>query len=287
MYQNVPSVHPVPTIYVVDDNVDAATLLVDLLGMASYQSEIFHNGYEALAALEPDSKIKLPHLILLDLMMPGIDGLEVLRRIKANPSLPFIPIIIVTASGESHNRVLGLQSGADDYLTKPINRAELLARVRSLLRLKESHDEQTRLLEEIKTAYDRVNTTNLELAEVEKKKGQMEAMVSTAAAICHEMSQPMTSALITLQLIKQNFEQDAESVEDLQAVELSLLQARTILDKLRALTRYETKTYLGDEHILDLDLSSRNDTHPEDEGYSLRDDRWRKQMISEDEELIG
>jgi len=287
MYQNAPSVPLISSIFVVDDNVDAANLLVDLLGMANYESQIFHSGYAALAALEPNKGSRLPDLILLDLMMPGIDGLEVLRRIKANASLPFIPIIIVTASGESQNRILGLQAGADDYLTKPINRAELLARVRSLLRLKVSYDQQTRLLDEVKAAYDRLNTAHLELAEAEKKKGQMEAMVSTAAAICHEMSQPMTSALITLKLIRQSFDQDESSGEDLEAVEVSLLQARTILDKLRALTRYETKSYLGDEHILDLDLSSRNDNYLHEDGPRLRDDKWRKRMISEDEELIG
>jgi DNA-binding response OmpR family regulator len=279
--------HQLPYIFVVDDNPDAAALLVDLLNMASYQSKIFYSGLEVLDALPLSSNTRLPDLILLDLMMPGIDGLEVIRRIKSNPDLPFIPIIMITASGESKDRIDGLQTGADDYLTKPINRAELMARVRSLLRLKRAYDEQTRLLYEVKAAYDRLNAAHQSLAEAEKKKGQMEAMVSTAAAICHEMSQPLTSALITLQLIKQTSEEEITDNEDFDAVETSLLQARVILDKLRALTRYETKTYLGDEHILDLDLSSRYTNSLEDNAPALRDFDLRNRIVSDEDELIG
>lgn len=115
----------------------------------------------------------------------------------------------------------------------------------------------------------------------------MEAMVSTAAAICHEMSQPLTSALITLQLIKQTHSDEVIVTEDFDAVEMSLLQARVILDKLRALTRYETKTYLGDEHILDLDLSSRNETPLNEHTPALRDHDLRSRLINDDDELIG
>ncbi len=276
-----------PYIFVVDDNQDAAALLVDLLGLANYQAVTFYNGFEVLEALENPPNSKLPDLILLDLMMPGIDGLEVIRRIKANQSLPFIPIIMITASGETQDRITGLQTGADDYLTKPINRAELIARVRSLLRLKQAYDDQSRLLTEIKTAYDRLNDAHLHLADAEKKKGQMEAMVSTAAAICHEMSQPLTSAMITLQLLKQSAEEELADSEDFETVETSLLQARVILDKLRALTRYETKSYLGDEHILDLDLSSRSENSFEDDGPTLRDSDFYRRRIGLDDELIG
>ncbi|MEI6044114.1 MAG: response regulator [Chloroflexota bacterium] len=282
--------HQLPYIFVVDDNPDAAALLVDLLNMASYKSKTFYSGIELLEVLQLPSGTsgnRLPDLILLDLMMPGMDGLEVIRRIKSNPDLPFIPIIMITASGESQDRIAGLQTGADDYLTKPINRAELIARVRSLLRLKRAYDEQTRLLHEVKAAYDRLNAVHLSLAEAEKKKGQMEAMVSTAAAICHEMSQPLTSALITLQLIKQTSEEDVTSTEDFDAVETSLLQARVILDKLRALTRYETKTYLGDEHILDLDLSSSLINSSDEDGPALREINWNNRMVNDDDDLIG
>ena len=161
---------------------------------------------------------------------------------------------MITSSADSQNRVLGLQTGADDFLAKPVNRAELLARVRSLSRLKEVYDEKVDLLNDVQEAYNRLAAAQGELIEVEKRKSQMEAMMTTAAGICHEMSQPLTSALITLQLLRQT--DNPKITDDIYTIETSLLQARIILDKLRALTRYETKPYLGEELILDIDRSS-------------------------------
>jgi two-component system, cell cycle response regulator len=80
-------------------------------------------------------------IVLLDIMMPGMDGFEVSRRIKSDPELPFIPIILITAKGETADKVEGLDAGADDYLTKPLNFPELEARVRSMLRIKRLQDE--------------------------------------------------------------------------------------------------------------------------------------------------
>ncbi len=245
-----------PFILVVDDHQDVAGLLVDLLRQAGYQAKALYSGAETLKLLKPGQEQLLPEIILLDLMMPGVDGFEVLRQLKNDPEMPYIPVIIITASGESQNRILGLKAGADDYLTKPVHRAELVARVKSLLRLKQAHDEQGRLVIQIKTAFDQLYEAQVSLAKAEKKKGQMEAMVTTASAISHEISQPLTGALITLQLVKQSVKEGINVTQDLEALETSLLQARSILDKLRALSRYETKTYLGNEHILDIDLSS-------------------------------
>src|SRR5690606_22129028 len=93
-----------------------------------------------------------PHLILLDVMMPLMDGFEVSRRIKRDESLPFIPIILVTARGETEDKVEGLDAGADDYLTKPVNFPELEARVRSMLRIKKLQDELDRKNRELEEA---------------------------------------------------------------------------------------------------------------------------------------
>lgn len=242
-------------ILIVDDNQDATALLAMILNNAGYNTKVLNQGQLAIDFIDQcKAEDELPQLILLDLMMPDISGLDVLRHIRSKESLPFVPVIVITANFESQSRVASLQYGADDYLVKPAHKFELLARVNSLLRLKHLYDEKTRLLSEVQGAYNQLNTAQSELLEMEKSKAQVEGMIATAAAICHEMSQPLTSCLITLQFIQQTSE---EPDPDLSAIEQSLLQARTILDKLRALTRYETKTYVGKERILDLDRSSQ------------------------------
>src|SRR5207247_5411452 len=89
-----------------------------------------------------------PDLILLDVMMPKLDGLEVCRRLKADASLPFMPIILVTARADSRDVVAGLEAGGDEYLTKPVDQAALVARVKSMLRIKNLHDTLQGLSEE-------------------------------------------------------------------------------------------------------------------------------------------
>src|SRR5207247_3069089 len=91
-----------------------------------------------------------PDLLLLDVMMPKLDGIEVARRLRADASLPFMPIIMVTAKADTADVVSGLQAGADEYLTKPVDQAALLARVKSMLRIKAQQDtiqEQAQRLE--------------------------------------------------------------------------------------------------------------------------------------------
>jgi DNA-binding response OmpR family regulator len=244
-------------IYAVDDIPDNADLLAHYLKPNGYLVETFSSGEAVVARLKGHIQYqnRLPDLILVDLMMPGINGIEVIKQVKANKSLGYIPIIMVTAYSDTDTRIKGLENGADDFLSKPVSRSELVARVGSLVRLKQTYDEKTRLLREVQSAYDSLNSTKLELVEVEKHKLQMSAMITTAAGICHEMSQPLTSALITLQILRQTAEDDYQY--DIEMVESSLLEAREILDKLRALTRYETKPYLGNEVILDIDKSSK------------------------------
>ena len=124
-----------PRILVVDDNADNRDILEARLGAQGYDATAA-DGEEALAA----ARELLPDLILLDVMMPKLDGIEVCRRLKADPSLPFMPIILVTAKADPQDVVAGLEAGADEYLTKPVDHAALVARVRSMLRIKALHD---------------------------------------------------------------------------------------------------------------------------------------------------
>lgn len=124
-----------PRILVAEDHEDSLIFLRDRLARA-YEVLTAADGLQALAT----AREAHPDLILLDVMMPGLDGFEVCRRLKADSSLPFMPIIMVTARTASEDVVAGLEAGADEYLSKPVNPDALIARVRSMLRIKDLHD---------------------------------------------------------------------------------------------------------------------------------------------------
>ncbi len=123
-------------ILVVDDTPKNVKLLADLLTVKGYAVVTAASGREALDQVEAER----PDMVLLDVVMPEMSGYEVCRKIRENPATEILPVVMVTALDPSEERVKGLEAGADDFLTKPINQAELLARVRSLLRIKELYD---------------------------------------------------------------------------------------------------------------------------------------------------
>ena len=125
-----------PLILVVDDVPDNVEMLQMRLESQGYEVVSAGDGEEALAK----TRELLPDLVLLDVMMPKMDGIETVKQIKADASLPFIPVILVTARADAKDVIAGLESGGDDYLTKPVDHAALSARVRAMLRIKTLHD---------------------------------------------------------------------------------------------------------------------------------------------------
>jgi len=117
-------------IAVVDDEPDILELVSIHLEKAGYQSAEFSNGEAFLEFL----KYSQPELIVLDLMLPDMDGLEICKYLKKHDSLSSIPIIMLTAKSEEIDKILGLELGADDYVTKPFSPKELIARIRAVLR---------------------------------------------------------------------------------------------------------------------------------------------------------
>ena len=127
-------------ILVVDDVEKNARLLADVLAAKGYRTSKAASGEEALSAIRAEP----PDLVLLDVMMPGLDGYAVCRAIRADERTAMLPVVLVTALDPAQERLKGLEAGADDFLNKPVNQAELMARVRSLLRIKAYHDEVQR-----------------------------------------------------------------------------------------------------------------------------------------------
>ena len=150
-------------ILVVDDTPVNVKLLADLLTVKGYAVVTAASGAEALAAVEKDQ----PDLVLLDVMMPGMSGYDVCRKIRANVATAMLPVVMVTALDPVQERVKGIDAGADDFLSKPINQPELLARVKSLLRIKLLHDE---LAEWSRTLEQRVEQQLAQLDRLERLK---------------------------------------------------------------------------------------------------------------------
>ena len=141
-----------PRILIVDDNATNVKIL---------QTRLRREGYEVITAADGEAGLaaareQTPDLILLDVMMPKLDGIEVCRRLRADPAFPFTPIIMVTAMADSKDVVAGLEAGGDEYLTKPVDHAALAARVRSMLRIKRLHDQVEALVADEVKALERI-----------------------------------------------------------------------------------------------------------------------------------
>jgi DNA-binding response OmpR family regulator len=121
---------PVTRVLVVEDDPDIAQLVAHYLGKSGFSVDLLTNGRDALASIAA----RAPDVLVLDLMLPQVDGLEICRVVRGNEATAGIPIIMLTARAEESDRIVGLEIGADDYLAKPFSPNELVARVRALVR---------------------------------------------------------------------------------------------------------------------------------------------------------
>jgi adenylate cyclase len=162
--------HNPPRILIADDNEDTRDILAAQLAIHHYELLQAADGEEAVAI----ARHELPDLILLDVMMPKMDGMEVCRRLKGDASLPFMPIILITARSDTKDVILGLEAGAVEYLTKPIDDVAVAARVKSVLQIKELHDkviaQATELVSWNHTLEQRVATQLLEIERISRLK---------------------------------------------------------------------------------------------------------------------
>ena len=143
---------PTATILIVDDEIHNRKLFEVLLRHKGYVTLCAADGAQALAAIAQ----RMPDVILLDIMMPGMDGYQVAGRLKANPATSSIPIIMVTAQIDRSTRLAGLDAGVEEFLTKPVDQAELWLRVRNLLRLKQAQQQSKDSLHQLLAHQDRI-----------------------------------------------------------------------------------------------------------------------------------
>ncbi len=220
-------------ILIVDDDPNIV-LLVQMALVKEGQYEIItaNNGIEAIEAIKKDK----PDLILLDLMMPGMDGFEVCKQIKQNDETRFIPVIMITAKSDIADKLFGMEIGANDYVTKPFNPVELLARVKSHLRIRE---------------------LEVELAQSK----QLETALQMTVTLQHEINNPLTGIIGNMELLKEwkslSDDEVKESVDDALTMALRI---KDIVAKANQLTKVTSTTYVKDSRMIDLNMSIGDDS---------------------------
>jgi signal transduction histidine kinase len=204
------------TILIIDDNPTNLEVLYGALDQAGYKVLVEMDGQRGIAAVQRHQ----PDLLLLDVMMPGIDGFETCRQLKADPATHEIPIIFMTALSDTADKVKGLAAGAVDYITKPFQQQEVLARIDVHLKLRQANREiihQKELLEErvqartaeLAAAMQTLLDTQLQLVQSEK----MSALGNLIAGVAHEMNNPLGFISATLKQTKPTFAEISEHLQ--------------------------------------------------------------------------
>jgi signal transduction histidine kinase len=225
-----------PILLIVDDEEKNIKLLKAMLFSDDYQIHEAHSGEQALIAVADCC----PDLILLDVMMPGINGFEVCRQLKQDEKNRMIPIVMVTALKDKEHRIKAMEGGADDFLSKPVDRTELLIRVKSLLRIKFYHDN-------LMNSYQEIADKNRQLQELEKTKEGLIHM------IIHDLNNPLGAISGSIEIML-NDKQDLNQ-NQLQLMEICLESCQNLNEMIKSLLdihKMEEGTLQPDEKIIDL-----------------------------------
>lgn len=217
-----------PKILIVDDDPNVALLVkMTLSKQKGYTLEIVENGDIALARINEDP----PDIVLLDLMMPGIDGIEVCRRIKSNEKTKYIPVLMLTAKREAADMILGMEVGANDYITKPFNPEELVARVRVHLRIKALEKEAA-------------------------ARKELETALEMSVTLQHQINNPLTGVVGNIELLMEW--EKLSKIEIDEIVENALVSAiriKDIVKQMGQLTRVISTPYVGGQKMIDIEKS--------------------------------
>jgi two-component system NtrC family sensor kinase len=197
----------VSTVLVVEDDIFISKLIAVLLEEANYACVMASNAAEARAQLELHS----PDLVILDWMLPDMPGDQLCVLIKQSSTEAFLPVLMLTARTELADRVAGLNAGADDYMTKPFNGTELLARVRALLRIRAAEIARAEALvalhhqhDELKAAYEQLRSTQAQLIQASK----LASLGELVAGVAHELNNPLAIILGNAELLPPMADED-------------------------------------------------------------------------------
>lgn len=214
-------------ILIAEDNMTTRRILETILVKWNYDVISACDGNEAWEKLQEKDP---PKLIILDWMMPGINGVEICRRLRRPDAVEPMYIILLTARDEKNDIVEGLGAGADDYIAKPFDKEELRARI----------DVGRRVVE-------------LQTALLEKEK--LQVIFEMTGAICHELSQPMQAISGNSELMLMNIQKDNPLYQNVKTIKDQVDRMGDITRKLKRVTRYKTKDYINSK-IIDLDSAA-------------------------------
>lgn len=216
---------------------EQSSLTISVKGREPSKYRLYYaaSGQDALSVLD----IFKPDLILLDIMMPGIDGLEVCRQIKAAPKWRSIPIIMVTALTAKSTLAQCLRTGADDFISKPINALELRARIDSMLRIKHQHDRLKRLTRQLKKQRNYIHSiSKLQRNSITLLSNSLESLrQGLATNLTQELNSPLRGVLAILTMLQVQFD-DMSPTEVKQSVDLATQSAHQLETLLQQILFY-------------------------------------------------
>ena len=215
-------------ILIAEDDLTSRLMLQAVLGKFDYDVSIAKDGEEAWKILQqPDA----PRLVVLDRIMPGMDGLTLCRNLRAQHHPEPFYILLLTSKAESNDIVQGLEAGADDYIAKPYDNAELLARIgvgRRVLKLQ---------------------------AEVAARQ-KLQGVIEMAGAICHELNQPLYVVSGYSEMLLEDLDENDPHAETIRTIKTAVDKIGDLTRKIMHITQYRTKDYLGGQAIVDIQESS-------------------------------
>lgn len=225
-------------ILIADDDADTRVIVSSVISILGHLPVVVPDGIQAVA----ECLARMPDLAIVDYMMPGLNGLEVCRRLKQQQGGQYVPVLMLTARDTVQDKVSALEEGVDDYLTKPFNYQELQARVKALLRVRELNV--------------KLQETNVELKRMQARLIEQERQLvvgQLAGTAAHQLGQPLSAILLNCYLIEHIPKDDSKFTGALESIKNDAKRMAEMIQKLRVVDASRKEGYYGETQILSLD----------------------------------